>query len=227
MNYVTFGEAITNSFVSLSYQIAAYLPYIVGAVLVFVVGWMIAVALGWLTTRVIKTLKIDKVIEKTDLKEKIEKGGIKLNIAQIGGWTVKWFLVLVFLMAAVDILGLEAVSDFLNKIVLYIPNVVVAVIVLVLGFLIAEFLNKTVKAGVKTTGIGYENLLASIAKWAVIVFAVFMALEQLGVGVALVKILFTGLVAMVAIAGGLAFGLGGKDSAESILSKIKKDISGQ
>lgn len=225
MDYITWGEAITTSFVSLSYQLAAYLPYVIGAVFVFIVGWMVAVALGWLTTRVIKTLKVDKIAEKAALKEKIERAGIKLSLAEAGGWAVKWFLVLVFLMVAVDILKLTAVSDFLNKIISYVPNIIVAVIILVLGFLIAEFLNKTVRAGVKTTGVGYGNLLASIAKWAVVIFAVFMALEQLGVAMDLVKILFSGLVIMMAIAGGLAFGLGGKDLAEDILSKVKKDIS--
>ena len=224
MNLITWGEIITNSFVSLSYQLAAYLPYVIGAIFVFIVGWMVAVALGWLTTRIIKTLKVDKIVKETTLKEKIEKAGIKLSLAEAGGWAVKWFLVLVFLMAAADILKLTAVSDFLNEIISYVPNIVVAIIILVLGFLIAEFLNKTVRASVKTAGIGYGNLLASIAKWAVIIFAVFMALEQLGVAMDLVKILFSGFVIMMAIAGGLAFGLGGKDLAEDILSKIKKDI---
>ena len=221
----TWGGAVTESFHGFSYYLISYLPYIVGAIFVFIVGYMLALAFGNLTTRVIKSLKVDRVLEGMKIKENLGKAGVKLDVAQIGGWVVKWFLILVFLMAAADILQLKPVADFLNKILLYIPNIAVALIILVIGFLVAEFLNKTVRASIKASGIGYANLLASIAKYSIIIFAMFMALEQLGVAMALIQILFSGLVAMMAIAGGLAFGFGGKDLATDILDKIRKDIS--
>lgn len=137
---------------------------------------------------------------------------------------VKWFLVIVSILAAADILNLNQVTAFLNMVLLYIPNVVIAVIILLLGVLFANFTAQIVQGAVKTARLKTGHFLAAIAKWSIIVFSVLAALVQLGIAASLLQILFTGLVAMLAIAGGLAFGLGGRGHAEKIIQHLEEDL---
>lgn len=202
-----------------------FLPELVGALIIILVGWAIAVGLGKLVEKIFKALRIDAVLGKMGLGKAFEQTGLKPEVSSWLGTLVKWFLVLVFVMAASDILGLDSVSLFLGSVVDYLPNLVVAAIVLVLGIWLGGFLQKLVKAGVAATKIRTANLAAALVKWAVIVFAFLAALLQLGVAASLINIIVMGLVAMIAIAGGLAFGLGGKEQASRALEKIKKEFS--
>ena len=133
--------------------------------------------------------------------------------------------VIVFLMAAADILRLTEITDFLKRVLLYIPNIFVAILILIVAALVAEFLGKFIRASMEAGRLSAARFIGSVAKWSVWVFALFAALLQLGVAPSLINIIITGFVAMIAIGGGLAFGLGGKDSAKEVLDKIKKDIS--
>jgi hypothetical protein len=146
-------------------------------------------------------------------------------VAGFFGGLVKWFLILVFLMAATDILGLNQVTDFLNSILLYIPNVVVAVIILAVVFLVGNFVYVVVKGSTKAAGVMSATLLATISKWSIIIFGLLAALIQLGIATSLVSTIFIGIVAMLSLAGGLDFGLGGKEEAQMILKKLREEIS--
>ncbi|PJA64152.1 MAG: hypothetical protein CO160_00110, partial [Candidatus Portnoybacteria bacterium CG_4_9_14_3_um_filter_43_11] len=126
-----------------------------------------------------------------------------------------------------DILDLSEVTVFLKQVLLYIPQLIIAVLILLAAVLIANFLQRLVKASVEAAGLGSANFLATVTKWAIMVFAILAALLQLGVVPTLIQTLFTGFVAALVISFGLAFGLGGKDLAAQILEKIKKDISGE
>ncbi len=221
----TWGEAITLSLLGLWERFVNFLPSLVGAILVFVAGWIVAVALGKVVEHIVKMIKIDDVVEKAGTKARFKKAGVELNIAKFFGGLVKWFLVLVFLMAATDILKLGQVTSFLNSIVLYLPNVVVAAVILAVAFLVGNFVFAVVRGSTKVAGIVSATLLATVAKWAIVVFGFLAALIQLGIASSLINTLFIGLVAMLALAGGLAFGLGGKDEAAAILKKIRQEIS--
>lgn len=221
----TWGEAITLSLLNLWGRFINFLPTLVGAVLVFVAGWIVAVALGKVIEHIVKMIKIDEAMEKAGTKERFKKAGVNLNVAKFLGGLVKWFLILVFLMAATDILKLVQVTNFLNSIILYLPNVVVAAVILAVAFLVANFVYAVVKGSTKVAGIVSATLLATVAKWAIIVFGFLAALTQLGIASSLINTLFMGLVAMLALAGGLAFGLGGKDEAAAILRKLRHEIT--
>jgi len=221
----TWGEAITLSFLNLWERFINFLPALVGAVLVFVAGWIVAVALGKVVEHIFKMIKVDDVMEKAGTKARFEKAGVKLDVAKFLGGLVKWFLILVFLMAATDILKLVQVTNFLNSIILYLPNVVVAAVILAVAFLVANFVYAVVKGSTKVAGIVSATLLATVTKWAIVIFGFLAALIQLGIASSLINTLFIGLVAMLALAGGLAFGLGGKEHAASLLQRLKKDIS--
>ena len=196
-----------------------------GAVLVFVAGWIVAVALGKAVEHIVKVIRIDDVVEKAGTKGRLRKAGVELNIAKFFGGLVKWFLILVFLMAATDILHLMQVTSFLNSIVLYLPNVIVAAVILAIAFLIGTFAYAVIKGSTKVAGIVSATLLATIAKWAIVIFGLLAALVQLGVASSLINTIFIGFVAMLALAGGLAFGLGGKDEAAMILKKLRREIT--
>ena len=175
--------------------------------------------------RIVKTIHIDQAISRIGINRKLKDAGISINLAFFFGELVKWFLVLVFLMAATDILGLVQVTNFLNSIVLYIPNVVVATIILTIAFLLGNFTYTVVRGSTRAAGVMSATLLATLIKWAIMIFGLLAALIQLGIATSLVNTLFIGLVAALSLAAGLAFGLGGKDEAALILQKLREEIS--
>lgn len=221
----TWGEAITLALISLWEKFINFLPTLLGAVLVFVAGWIIAITLGKLIEKAIRTARIEKAMDKIGVNKKLEEVGFKYGVSSFIGGLVKWFLILVFLMAAADILKLNQVTSFLNSIVLYIPNVVVSVIILSVVFLVGNFVYDVVKGSTKAAGVMSATLLANISRWAIILFGIFAALIQLGIASSLVSTIFIGIIAMLALAGGLAFGLGGRDEAALLLRKIREEIT--
>ena len=149
---------------------------------------------------------------------------MKLSVSGAIAWLVKWFLLLAIFLAAADILGLTQIALFLNSVLVYIPDVIAAAAIMLVGSMVARFLARLVRHSVKAAGLASADLLASITQWAVMVFTVLATLNQLGVASAFVQTLFTGIIAMVAIAGGLAFALGGKEHANKVLNMIERDI---
>jgi hypothetical protein len=221
----SWGEAITMSLLGLSAKFINFVPALLGALLVFLTGWLIAVTFGKLAEKFMQTLRVDKAAEKIGLGDKFENLGLHTDIASFFGALVKWFLVLVFLMAATDILHLVQVTAFLSSIILYIPNVVVAVVILSIVFLVGNFVYNVVKGSTRAAGVMSATLLATISKWSIVTFGFFAALVQLGVASTLVNTIFIGIVSMLSLAGGLAFGLGGRDEAAMILKKLREELS--
>lgn len=219
------GDAISMALLSLWERFANFLPSLIGALTVLLVGLIVASILGKIAERIIGTFKVDRAVEKIKLTDKMKEVGIKVNISKFFGELVRWFLILVFLMASADILGLSQVTNFLNSIILYIPNIVVAVVMLSIAFLLGNFTHDIVRSSVRMTGIVSASLLAAISKWAIIIFGLLAALIQLGIAESLANTIFIGIVAALSLAIGLAFGLGGKEEAALILRKIRKSIS--
>lgn len=221
----TWGEAITASLFGLWQSFVGILPALIGALVVFIAGWIIASVLGKAVEKLIQALKIDQALRRIGQGSWLSEIGISSDIAALFGGIVKWFLVLVFLMAATDILQLTQVTEFLNSIVLYIPNVVVAVVILAVVVLVGNFVYSVVKGSTAAAGVMSATMLAAISKWAIIIFGILAALLQLGIASSLVSTIFIGFVAMLALAGGLAFGLGGREEAAMILRKLREEIS--
>lgn len=219
------AEVLQTSFENLWLAFIDFLPNFLGAVVILIVGWIIAVILGGVIQRIVEFLKVDEIIERLTLKDSLKKMGIKLNIAYVLGWLVKWFLIIVFLIAAADIMRWSQINDFLSTIVLYIPNVIIAVIILLAGIMLADFINEVIKKAVQAAELKSAGFLAGIAKWAILIFSFMAALVQLKIADQLIQTLFTGFIAMLAIAGGLAFGLGGQDHAKKFIEMLKKDVS--
>jgi hypothetical protein len=202
----------------------ASLGSILGALVVFVIGLIIASGIGEAVERLLGFAKIDKMLAKLGLKDVCERAGLNLNSGKFFGKLVYWFFIIVFLLAATDIVGFYTFSGFLRDILAYIPNILVAVIILIAALLIAHFLRRVVRAGMKGAGLGGEVMLGGIVWWGIMMFGLFAALDQLGIASMILNTLFIGIVAMLAIAGGIAFGLGGKDHANDLIRNIRNKV---
>jgi len=221
----TWGEVITASFQKLWAGFIDFLPSLLGAIIIFLIGWVIAIALGKLVAQIIRALRIDQILGKMGFGRALERAGLKLDSGLFVGELVKWFLIIVFLMAATDILDLPEVTAFLKQVLLYVPRIIVAVLILLVAVMVANFLQRLVKATVEAARLKSAGFLGAITKWAILIFALLVALVQLGIAPTMIQTLFTGLVAALAIAVGIAFGLGGKDAAGQALDKLRKEIS--
>lgn len=218
--------AVTNSLEDLWIRFAGFLPVLLGALLVFIIGWVIAVAVGKLIERILKAVKINDAFDRiSGLRAAMHRAGLELNVAGFIGGLIKWFLLIVALLAASDILGLTGVSLFLNQVIAYLPNIVVAALIVVIGILFGNFVHRVTKASTEAVNMPHGAAAAAVVKWAIYVFTFLATIVQLGIAEVLVQTLFTGFVAMLAIAGGLAFGLGGRDLAEKVLQHIEKDVT--
>lgn len=222
---MTWSEVISQSFQNVWEVVIGFLPSLIGALIIILVGIPISVGIGKLVKLIFEKLLLDKALEKLGVLGFFRKLGLEFTLAGLLGWLVKWFLIIVFFVATFETLGLTQITDFLNEVVKYLPNVIVAVIVLLLGIVAGNFVHDLVKKGVRAAKFTSVQFLAGLSKWAIVIFAFMAALIQLGIASSLINTLFTGFVAMLALAGGLAFGLGGKDWAQNLLMRLKKDIS--
>ncbi len=218
------SSVIVTSFQNLWLGAIDFLGKLIGALVVMIVGLIVASTLGAIVERVIELVKLDKLLKGLGIEEYLHKGGLSLNSGKFLGKVVYWFLVIVFLLAAVEILGFYVLSDFLRQILLYIPNVVAASLIMLASFVLANFLRKLVKASVKSANLHGANFLGSLTWWAVVIFGFFASLQQLGVAVSIINTLVIGLVGMIALAGGLAFGLAGKDYASHLIDKFREHL---
>ncbi|MDP1706483.1 MAG: hypothetical protein Q8L36_01560 [bacterium] len=221
---VQWTEVIIGSFQNLWISSVSVLGNIIGALIIFIVGLIIASGLSLLVEKIIGMLKLDSALRKLGVAEYFERAGLNLNSGRFFGRLVYWFFVVVFLLAASDILRFYALSSFLQAVVIYLPNVFIAALIMLAAVVIANVLRRLIRSSVKSAQLHSANFLGSLAWWAVSIFGFLAALSQLGIAVSIINALVTGLVAMLALAGGIAFGLGGKDYAASLLNKMRDNL---
>jgi small-conductance mechanosensitive channel len=219
-----FTTILLSSFEQLWGQFVRWVPNFLAALIVFVLGLSASSVLGRFVEQLIDALKVDAVIEKMGAKPYFDRAGLRIDSGRFLGQLVFWFLVLAFLLAASDILGLSAVSETLRTLLAYVPNVIVAALILLASLLLANFLSRLTRAAALSARLEAAPFVASVVKWAVFIFGFLIALNQLGIAQNIISILVTGLVAMLAIAGGLAFGLGGRQIAEELLGRLRREI---
>lgn len=222
----TWGEVFSASLYNLWYGFIGFVPNLIVALIIFIVGWVVGTVIGKAISQVIDALKVNKLFESAGASDLMNRAGMRLNVGGFLGGIVKWFIIVVFLMTSLEILGLTQVNDFLRESVLfYLPKVVIAALVLVIAGVIADAMKKIVVASAKAANSHSANLLGTITHYAIWIFAFIIALSELGIAAQFMQILFTGIVAMLAIAGGLAFGLGGKDVAGRTVHNISEEMS--
>lgn len=205
----------------LGQSVLFFIPNLLGAFLVFILGWFIASAIGKLIVKTLERLKFNKLFERGGWKETLEKADVKVNVSEFIGAIVKWIFVIIFLLAAVEILGLTQFAGFLESVINWLPNLLVAAVIFVVAVIIADIIEKIVRAWVEQMRIGYASAIGTFVRWSIWLFAILAILLQLGIAPALIQTLFNGFIAMLVISGGLAFGLGGKDIAAEILQDVR------
>ncbi len=223
--YYSYQSSIMSSLQDLYYQVLSFLPSIIAAVIVLILGWMVAIFLGKVVQKILVAIKIDTLANRLGLEHLSQRSGRHLSISGLGEWLVKWFVLIGVFVAAADILKLTQVSLFLyGKVFPYFGNVIVAVAILLIGMMGARFLSDLVRSTLAAGQLHGGDALAALTRWAIVTMAFLTALSQLGVATDFIQDLFRAIVVMVAIAGGLAFGLGGKDHAKKVLDTLERDM---
>lgn len=219
------ADAVQGSFYDLWYTVAMYLPRILAAVVVFIIGWVVATVLYRIVIEVVKVLKIDDALKTAGVHEAAKDAGVSFDAGKVLATLVMWFVALVFLVASLEVLGLTTVTIFLERVVLlYLPQVIIASLILILGAIVADAARRLVIGSAKAAGAHAANLAGTVAKWAIWIFAILAALDQLGVASVFIQTVFTGLVVSLSLAFGLAFGLGGKEAAARAIEKVREEI---
>ena len=223
----TWSGVLTQSFQNLWVGVVGFVPNLVVAIIIVILGWAIGALIGRVVSQVVKSLKVDDALRKAGAEEFLNHGGINLNAGNFLGGLVKWFVMLVFIIGALDVLGLTQVNEFLRSILAYIPQVIVAVLILISASIIGDVLRKIVISSAMTAGVKSAGFLGSVTKWAIWIFAILVALSQLGIAAAFSQTLFTGIVIAVSLALGLSFGLGGQEAAGRFIERLRNEMSGK
>ena len=225
MTYTDWSLTVIQPFLQ---QLIAFVANLVLAVIVFVIGYLISVGIGKLITEILKSVRFNKLFEKEGWRKALQRENVEVNPSEFIGAIFKWVFVIVSLLVAVDVLKLTAFAGFLTKVLDYVPNVIVAVLVFVVAIVISDIVEKLVRVSVERLKVGYGFLAASIVKWAIWIFTFFLILDQLLPDSLLVKTLYTsivyGAVGALALGVGLAIGLGGKETAGKIISEMHRKI---
>ena len=222
MNIIT---AVILSFQAALALLFEFVPRLLGFLVILLIGWIVASALAKAVTFLLRKVGFDRIADRIGLSRLGQQSGIKTDAADILGKLVYWFVFLIFLVPAVNALGLTTVSDLLGRVIGYLPNVFVAILVLFLGTLAATLVADIVRGASASANVGNPNLFSNIARYAILGFVAIVALEQLGIATSLLNILFTAIVGAAALAAGLAFGLGGQDTARKYLGRTESAAS--
>jgi hypothetical protein len=197
-------------------------PAIFWAILVFFVGWFISQWAGQIAATFLSKIRLSQVLKRMGLEEALTKIDLHLSAPKFFGEIVRWFFVILFLMAASEILGLTQFSHFLEKVIGYYPNVFIAALIFVVAVFLADFSQKIVVGTLEKEKITYSRFLGRAIRWTIWLFAILAILYQLQITPSLILAILIGMVATISIALGIAFGLGGKDLAAKILKELEE-----
>lgn len=213
------GQALVDT----SMTMVAFLPNVIIAVIIFALGWAAGTVLGKAVAHVVTVLRIDNALHRAGMDKISDRAGVRVSVAGFIGGIIKWLVIVAFTIASAEILGLNQVTSLLRDILVYIPQVIIAAIVLVMAMLVGDFVSRIVRHSVRATGMK-GDFAAQVSKWAIIIVGgIFPALTQLRIAQGLVEVLFTGVVFALSLSLGLAFGLGGRDAAARAIEKMKTE----
>jgi hypothetical protein len=211
------GEAIMTSLTAALAMLLGAIPKILGFLAILIIGWIVASAIAKAVSALLHAVNFNGLAQRSGFSGFIQKMGTRMDATDFLATIVKWFVRLIVLVVAFDALGLPAVSEVLQQLLLWLPNLVVALVILVIAGLAANALSSLVRGATAQAGLGNPDFLGSLARVAVWIFGIVVAVNQLGIATTLVNTLFMGFVGALALALGLAFGLGGRDTAAEIV----------
>ena len=203
-------------------RILAYLPVLLGALVILIVGWLIAKAIKRIVDWLLKLIRFDTLADKAGISAILRKGDLEISAREVVSNIVYWLIMIMVLVMTVDALGLPKTSDVLASLFAYVPNVIAALRVLIVAMFLASFVSGIVRTAAGNANLPKPEIFAGISRWAIIIFAVTISLEQLGIAPLLVTATFNIILGGVCLALALAFGLGGKDAAAKYLEELRK-----
>jgi len=210
------GDAILNAFTTALSVLFAFIPRLIGALIILLIGLIVGRVVDALVTRLLRAVKFDQIADRAEIGPFLRNAGVTMDAAAVIGGIAKWFIYLIFFQAAATALGFVQLTVILNDVLAFLPRIVVAIIILLVGALVGNLLAQIVRGSVATARLGNANVLASVARYGVIAFAVVSALSQLEIAPAIVNALWFALIGGTVAAFALAFGLGMRDAAGSI-----------
>ncbi len=222
---IEWGNLIVEPVRQMLTRIMAYLPVLLGALVILIVGWIVAKAIKRLVDWLLKTIRFDTLADKAGIAEILKKGDLKISAREVVSSIVYWLIMIMVLVMTVDALGLPKSSDILESLFAYVPKVIAALLVLIVAMFLASFVSGIVRTAAGNANLPKPGILAGISRWAIIIFAVTISLEQLGIAPLLVTGTFNIILGGIVLALALAFGLGGKDAAAKYLEELKKKRS--
>ncbi|OGZ70168.1 MAG: hypothetical protein A2980_00595 [Candidatus Staskawiczbacteria bacterium RIFCSPLOWO2_01_FULL_33_13] len=209
-------------------DLVSFVAKLLLAIIVLVLGYLISIGIGKIIAEILKSIHFNKLFEKEGWHKALQKANVDVDPSEFIGAIFKWVFVILSLLLAVDILDLAQFGMILTQVLNYLPNVVVAALIFVVAVIISDIVEKIIRITVERMKISHGYLAASITKWAIWIFTLFLILEQLLPNSDLIKTLYMaivyGIVGAVALGVAIAIGLGGKDSASEIISDIKRKI---
>ena len=204
-----------------------FIPQLVVAIAILLIGWIV----GWIAERALIAIFralpfLDEALRNVGLEEVTKRAGMRINLGKFFGTISKVFVIFIFLVASLDILGLESVNQFLiGRVLDYIPNVASAALVMVIGLIIANFVSNLI-AGASRAAKVDGGIAAKITKWSIVVLSVLVAVGELGIANEIIQSMIVGVIAATSLALGLAFGLGGQQAASEFIDRVRRDIEG-
>jgi hypothetical protein len=221
-----FGANLYQSFWDVWYGFAGFVPSLIIAILIFAIAWILGALIQKIIEGLFQSLKIDNLLKTAGLEDVVKRSGYTLKSGSFIGAIVKWFIVVIGLIMSFNELNLSDINIFLRDVVLtYIPQVLIAVLVLMVSVVIADALSKIVVASARAAHVKSAHLLGNVTKWAIWIFAILTALIHLGIAPGLIQTLILGIVISLSLAVGLSFGLGGKEIASRMIEKFWHQIS--
>jgi len=205
-------------------QISQFLMNALLVIIILIIGWLISKVIKAIVTKALKAVKLDTLSDKIELDKLLGKGGITYSLSELVGIICYWLGLLVTFMVAINAIGLTIAADLLNKVVLYIPNVIAALFILVLGMFAATLMRNVVRTAANNAGLSQSKLLAQIVETIVIIFAIFVGLEQLQIGIRITELTISIVLGAVGLGLALAFGLGCKDIAGKFVAELVEKL---
>ena len=205
-------------------QISQFVLNALLVIVILIIGWLISKVIKAVVTKALKAVKLDVLSDRIELNKLLGKGGITYSFSELVGIVCYWLGLLVTFMVAINAIGLTIAADLLNKVVLYIPNVIAAMFILVLGMFAATLMRNVVRTAANNAGLGQSKILAQIVGTVVIVFAVFVGLEQLQIGIRITELTISIVLGTVGLGLALAFGLGCKDIAGKFVAELVEKL---
>jgi len=217
--------AFQQAFYNLLWGVAMFIPNLLVAIIIFLIGWFVGVLLGRVVKEAVRALQLDQGLRWIGLGDVVHRAGYQLNSGAFIGALVKWFVIIVFFMASLQIIGLSIVTFFLQQIIVsFLPQVIIAVFILLVAAVVAEVAQGVVAGSARAAGIRSAGFAGTAAKWAIWSFGIIAALSQLNIATAYFQTLFTGLVVALSLAFGLSFGLGGQEAAARFIEKTREQM---